>query len=148
MINICFVCLGNICRSPMAEFICKSKIKDLGLTDKIYVSSLGISDEEVGHDMYPPAQKKLKEKGIAFEHRRARQLQKDDYFKYDYFVCMEDIYVKRINMVFNDKEGKVITLLPYDIDDPWYTDDFETTYNDINKGVDELLNKIIVEYNL
>lgn len=72
MINICFVCLGNICRSPMAEFICKSKIKDLGLTDKIYVSSLGISDEEVGHDMYPPAQKKLKEKGIAFDHRRAR----------------------------------------------------------------------------
>lgn len=148
MINICFVCLGNICRSPMAEFICKSKIKDLGLTDKIYVSSLGISDEEVGHDMYPPAQKKLKEKGIAFDHRRARQLQKDDYFKYDYFVCMEDIYVKRINMVFNDKEGKVITLLPYDIDDPWYTYDFETTYNDINKGVDELLKKIIAEYNL
>ncbi len=148
MINICFVCLGNICRSPMAEFICKNKIKSLGLTDKIFVSSLGISDEEIGHDMYPPAQEKLKEKGIPFEHRMARQLQKDDYSKYDYFVCMEDKYVEGIKIVFDDKESKVFTLLPYDIDDPWYTDDFETTYNDINKGVDELLKKIISEYNL
>ncbi len=148
MINICFVCLGNICRSPMAEFICKNKIKSLGLTDKIFVSSLGISDEEIGHDMYPPAQEKLKEKGIPFEHREACQLQKDDYSKYDYFVCMEDKYVEGIKIVFDDKESKVFTLLPYDIDDPWYTDDFETTYNDINKGVDELLKKIISEYNL
>ncbi len=147
MINICFVCLGNICRSPMAEFICKEKVKSLGLSDKIFVSSLGISDEEIGHDIYPPAQEKLKEKGIPFEHRKACQLQKDDYYKYDYFVCMEEIYKKRINVVFNDKDSKVITLLPYDIDDPWYTDDFETTYNDINKGVDLLLNKIILEYN-
>ena len=154
MIRILFVCYGNICRSPMAEFIMKDMVNKRGTADKFYIASAGTSDEEiwngVGNPVYPPAREELARHGITdVSGKRATQLRKSDYGKYDLIIGMDSenmYYMKHI--LGEDPEGKVHTLMEYTdnprelIDDPWYTRDFETAYRQIKKGCKALLENL------
>ena len=138
MIKICFVCLGNICRSPMAEYIMKSRVSN----KDYYIVSRATSYEESGNDMYPPAKRKLDEEHIPYTKHCATRLEKDDYEKYDYFICMEESNISSCLRIFgSDPDNKIRKLLDRDIADPWYTGDFNTTYNDLVEGIKLLINK-------
>ena len=149
MIRVLFVCLGNICRSPMAEFIMKSIISERGLSDRFYIASAATSTEEiwngVGNPVYPPAKRELAKHGISCEGKRAVQITKADYGKYDYILGMEERNIRNIlRIVGKDPEHKVKLLLDYsdhprDIADPWYTGDFESTYRDVVEGCEGFL---------
>lgn len=140
MIRICFVCLGNICRSPMAEYMMRDKVKKLGISDKFIIDSKGTSYEEEGNDMYPPVKKLLDEKGISYDRHRACRLEIDDKEKYDYFICMDDSNVVNTKRIVGDS-SKIIKLLDRDVSDPWYSGEFLKTYNDLEEGIDLLLLK-------
>ena len=147
--KILFVCLGNICRSPMAEFIMKSIISERGLSDRFYIASAATSTEEiwngVGNPVYPPAKRELAKHGISCEGKRAVQITKADYGKYDYILGMEERNIRNIlRIVGKDPEHKVKLLLDYsdhprDIADPWYTGNFESTYRDVVEGCEGFL---------
>ena len=149
MIRVLFVCLGNICRSPMAEFIMKSIISERGLSDRFYIASAATSTEEiwngVGNPVYPPAKRELAKHGISCEGKRAVQITKADYGKYDYILGMEERNIRNIlRIVGKDPEHKVKLLLDYsdhprDIADPWYTGNFEATYRDVVEGCEGFL---------
>ncbi len=144
MIKILFVCHGNICRSPMAEFIMKELVEHEGLEDKIYVESAATSTEEIGSGVYPPVKRILNSRGIDCSKKRARQITAADYDKFDYIVCMDERNLRNIKYIINDNDGKVSRLLdftntPHDVADPWYTGDFDITENDIQKGCEGLL---------
>ena len=149
MIRVLFVCLGNICRSPMAEFIMKSIISERGLSDRFYIASAATSTEEiwngVGNPVYPPAKRELAKHGISCEGKRAVQITKADYGKYDYSLGMEERNIRNIlRIVGKDPEHKVKLLLDYsdhprDIADPWYTGNFESTYRDVVEGCEGFL---------
>lgn len=151
LIRIMFVCHGNICRSPMAEFIMKKLVTDAGLQKDFYISSSATSCEEIwndiGNPIYPPARSELKKHGISCEGKRAVQLKKEDYNNYDYFIGMDTYNIRNMkNILENDK--KIYKLLTFagrsdDVADPWYTNDFETTYNDIYSGCNGLLKTLI-----
>ena len=149
--RIMFVCHGNICRSPMAEFIMKNMVKDKGLSESFFIASSATSTEEIGNPVYPPAQRELKRHGISPEGKSAVQLKKSDYDKYDVFAVMDENNLRNIRHIFpNDPQGKVHKLLEYagsgrDVADPWYSGDFETAYNDIYSGCKALLDKLIDE---
>ena len=138
MLKICFVCLGNICRSPMAEFIMKNKVNQ-----KDYlIESRATSYEEQGNDIYPPAKKKLDEEHITYNRHYATRLEKEDYDKFDVFYCMEESNISNCIRIFgSDKDNKIKKLLPRDIADPWYTNNFDITYNDLVEGIDLLIKK-------
>ncbi len=148
MIKILFVCHGNICRSPMAEFIMKDMVVREGLCDKIYVESAATSREEIGNDMYPPAKRKLALEGIPFERRRARQIKLQDYDEFDYIILMEEYNINNAMRIFReDPHGKLKLLLEFagdrrDIADPWYTGNFDRTYDDLVEGCRALLSFI------
>lgn len=149
MIRVLFVCLGNICRSPMAEFIMKSIISERGLSDRFYIASAATSTEEiwngVGNPVYPPAKRELAKHGISCEGKRAVQITKADYGKYDYILGMEERNIRNIlRIVGKDPEHKIKLLLDYsnhprDIADPWYTGNFESTYRDVVEGCEGFL---------
>ncbi len=149
MIRVLFVCLGNICRSPMAEFIMKSIISERGLSDRFYIASAATSTEEiwngVGNPVYPPAKRELAKHGISCEGKRAVQITKADYGKYDYILGMEERNIRNIlRIVGKDPEHKIKLLLDYsdhprDIADPWYTGNFESTYRDVVEGCERFL---------
>ena len=149
MIKIMFVCLGNICRSPMAEFVLKELVRRKNLEEKFVIESSATSLEEIGNDVHYGTVRKLNSVGIPVEHRKARKLTKEDYDKFDYIIGMEESNIKNIiKIIGEDKKGKVFKLLdfsenPRDIADPWYTGNFDKTYNDILEGCQALLNKII-----
>lgn len=146
--KIMFVCLGNICRSPMAEFIFKSMLKKEGLEKQISVSSAATSSEELGNSVYPPARRELARHGISCEGKTAVQLKKQDYSIYDMFICMDSANVRNSKNIFGgDIENKVKKLLQFaggdsDIFDPWYTNEFDVAYNDIYRGCEALLGYI------
>lgn len=144
MIKICFVCLGNICRSPMAEFIMKKKVSDLNLSNEFYIVSRATSYEESGNDIYPPAKRKLSLENIPYTLHHATRLEESDYEKYDYFICMEQANIRNTLRIFGeDPENKVFKLLDSkDIADPWYTGNFDDTYNDLDYGLDELIKRL------
>ena len=144
MIKIMFVCHGNICRSPMAEFILKDMIKQKGLQDDFVICSSATSTEEiwngVGNPVYPPAKAVLESHGINPSGKYAVQLKASDYDKYDLFIGMDSANIRNMLRIFGgDPDGKVARLLSYagserDISDPWYTGEFGTTYNDVLEG--------------
>lgn len=140
MIKILFVCHGNICRSPMAEFIMKDLVEKAGLEGEFQIASAATSMEEYGNPIYPPARRKLQEHGISSEGHRARRMERRDYQDYDYLIGMEHYNIRNmLRIVGGDPEGKISRLLdftdaPGDIDDPWYTDDFDTAYREILRG--------------
>ncbi|MBR3755340.1 MAG: low molecular weight phosphotyrosine protein phosphatase [Clostridia bacterium] len=153
MIKVLFVCHGNICRSPMAEFILRDMVKKRGVSDRFLIASCATSDEEIfngiGNPVYPPAKKELARHGISCEGKRAVQLKKSDYENYDYLICMdENNYRNMLRMLGGDPEGKISKLMnhtsrPGNVADPWYTGDFETTYTDIVEGCEALLKELI-----
>ena len=145
MIRICFVCLGNICRSPMAEYVMKEKVEHLNLEKNFYITSRATSYEEQGNEMHRGTKTKLQEHNIRYNKHCATRLEKDDYNKYDYFICMDNSNVNNTKKIFgSDPNNKIfrlldITDLKRDVLDPWYTGNFTDTYNDINIGTDKLL---------
>lgn len=147
MVRIMFVCHGNICRSPMAEFILRDMVQKLGIEKEFVISSCATSTEEIwgdrGNPVYPPAKAELKRNGITCEEKYAVQLKKSDYDKYDLFLCMDSANVRNaVRILGGDSEGKVRKLLlDRDVADPWYSGNFEVTYKDISKGCKELLEK-------
>ncbi len=146
MTKVLFVCLGNICRSPMAEFLLKDMINKKGLIDEFIIESAGTSNEEEGNPVHYETKNKLAEVGISVDGKYARQFKKDDYEKFDYIIAMEQRNIRDIyRIVGEDKENKIYRLLdfsniPRDIADPWYTHNFEITYNEIVEGLENFLN--------
>ena len=148
MIKIMFVCHGNICRSPMAEFVMKNIVRGNGDGGNFYICSAAASNEAIGCDIHRGTKEILKEKGIPFHRREAVRLRKSDYQKFDLIIGMDSYNVEDILLTFeDDPEEKVHLLLSFagmnrNIDDPWYTNDFETTYKDILLGCTALYNKL------
>ena len=149
MVKIMFVCHGNICRSPMAEFILKDMVKRKGLESEFLISSSATSTEEiwngVGNPVYPPTRAVLEAHSINPDGKRAVQLTASDYDKYDLFIGMDSANIRNMKRILRgDSDNKIRKLMEYtgsgaDVSDPWYTRDFERCYNDIYKGCDALL---------
>lgn len=148
MIRILFVCHGNICRSPMAEFVLKDMIRKMGKEDEFLIDSAATSTEEIGNDMYPPAKEKLRKEGIPFTRREARQITFSDYSKYDFLIGMDEENLYYMNHRWNnDPENKIRLLLEFAgksraIADPWYTGNFDRTFLDIQEGCEAFLKKM------
>ena len=145
MIKVLFVCHGNICRSPMAEFVMKHLVKEAGLSGRFEIASAATSTEELGNPVYPPARRKLLEHGIRCDGKRARQLTRADYQKYDVLIGMDHANIRNMHRICGgDPEGKIHMLLDYtdrpgSVADPWYTDDFDATWRDATEGCTGLL---------
>lgn len=148
MKKILFICHGNICRSPMAEFVCKDMIKKKGLSDKIEVASAATTREEIGNPVHKGTVRKLAEYQISTAGKYARQVTKADYDTYDYLICMERLNLREIKRILPDDPSHKICLLldftdkPRDIADPWYTGNFDVTYDDILEGCSALLEEL------
>lgn len=153
MKRIMFVCHGNICRSPMAEFIFKKMVTEKGLEREFLIASSATSTEEiwngVGNPVYPPAKRELAAHGISCEGKRAVQLQKSDYEKYDLFVGMDSANIRNMHRILGgDPNGKIRKLMDYtarggDVADPWYSDRFDVAYRDIYEGCEGLLEDLL-----
>lgn len=149
MYNILFVCYGNICRSPMAEMIFKDLIIKNNKRYKFSCVSRATSMEELGNPIYPKAKRKLEQMGVTCETHRATQITKSDYDKYDYIIVMEERNRRDLlRIIGEDKDNKIHLLMEYtndnkDIDDPWYSGDFDTAFNEINEGCIGLYNYLM-----
>ena len=149
MMRVLFVCYGNICRSPMAEFIFKEMVKKLGLENQFLIESKGTSGEEIGNPLYYLAEDILKKHNVSYEKRRAERLVAKDYQNYDYILAMEEENVEEIKrIVGEDTKKKVYRLLdftnnPKDIIDPWYSRNFEESYQEIYTGCKSFLEFIL-----
>ena len=145
MLKILFICHGNICRSPMAEFVMKKMVSDAGLENEFYIASAATSTEEIGNSVYPPARRMLNAHGISCDGKTARQIRRSDYDEYDLLVYMDRENLWGIRRIFgNDDDNKVHSLLSYvgsdrDVADPWYTGDFQATWDDVNVGCRAIL---------
>ncbi|MCI9547332.1 MAG: low molecular weight phosphotyrosine protein phosphatase [Lachnospiraceae bacterium] len=149
MIKILFVCHGNICRSPMAEFVMKDLVEKAGLSAQFNIASAATSREELGNPVYPPARRKLAEHGIDCSGKTARQLKSDDYAAYDLLIGMDSANIRNMNRICGgDPDGKIHLMLEYadrpgDVADPWYTRDFEATWRDVEEGCQGLLKELL-----
>ena len=148
MKRVLFICHGNICRSPMAEFVMKDLVQKARLASQFHIESAATSREEIGNPVYPPARRKLAEHGISCEEHAARQLTAQDYEEYDLLIGMEGANLKNMQRICGgDPAGKMHRLLDYtdrpsDVADPWYTGDFEATWRDVSTGCRGLLASI------
>lgn len=143
--KILFVCHGNICRSPMAEFIMKDLVKKAGCEDDFYIESAATSTEELGNEVYPPAKRKLWEHGISCKGKTARQMTASDYGRFDLIVCMDDWNMRNmLRICGDDPENKMHKMMEYtdrggDVADPWYTGNFDATWRDCLEGCQGIL---------
>lgn len=147
MHKVLFVCHGNICRSPMAEFLMKELVRENGLQNEFYIESAATSREEIGNGVYPPVKKILTSRDIDCSQKRARQMTREDYEKFDYIVCMDGYNLRNMDRIAPDTENKYSRLLdftdfPHDVADPWYTGDFATAEKEIELGCKGLLKHI------
>ena len=148
MKKILFVCHGNICRSPMAEFVMKGLVKKAGLVSQFHIGSAATSREEIGNPVYPPARRKLAEHGIFCDGHAARQLTNADYENYDLLIGMDSANLRNMQRIYGgDPDGKLCLLMDYtdrpgDVADPWYTGDFEATWQDVLAGCQGLLHEL------
>ena len=141
MKKILFVCHGNICRSPMAEYVMKYLVEQAQLTDQYMIASAATSTEEIGNSVYPPARRKLAEHGISCQGHAARQMTRADYQRYDLLIGMDSANLRNMTRIAGgDPEGKIRPLLyDKDVADPWYTGNFEATWQDVLRGCQALL---------
>lgn len=146
--RILFVCHGNICRSPMAEFVMKDLVRKAGLEDYFVIESAATSTEEIGNSVYPPAQRKLAEHGIGCQGKTARQMTRQDYDRYDLLIGMDAWNIRNMHSICGgDPEGKIVMLMDFtnrlgDVADPWYTGDFEATWRDVLEGCQGILQHV------
>ncbi len=151
MMRILFICHGNICRSPMAEFVMKDLVKKAGLEAQFYIESAATSTEEIGNPVYPPARRKLAEHGISCAGKKARQFTNADYDQYDLLIGMDRANLRNMYRICGgDYDGKLHLLMEYtdrpgDVADPWYTDDFEAAWRDVLEGCTGLLERLQAE---
>ena len=149
MIKILFVCHGNICRSPMAEFVMKDMVNKAGLSDQFEIASAATSTEEIGNPVYPPARRKLAQHGLRCDGKRARQMTRADYQNYDLLIGMDNWNIRNMTRICGgDRQGKIHMLLDYtgrprSVADPWYTGDFDATWNDVTEGCRALLEQLL-----
>ena len=149
MTKILFVCHGNICRSPMAEFVMKDLVKKAGLEAEFHIESAATSTAEIGNPVYPPARRKLAEHGIDCAGKTARQLKNEDYDQYDLLIGMDRANLRNMHRICGgDFDGKTHLLMEFtdrlgDVADPWYTEDFESTWRDVLEGCIGLLEWLI-----
>lgn len=147
MINILFICHGNICRSPLAEFIMKDLVKKEGFENDFYIASSATSTEEIGNPVYPPIARILDKLDINYSGKRATQVKKSDYDKFDYLICMDGNNLRNLSRIIgSDTENKVHLLLDFAdggyVSDPWYSGDFETCLKDVSRGCEALLKNL------
>lgn len=148
MKRILFVCHGNICRSPMAEFVMKDLVRKAGREDDFYIESAATSTEEIGNEVYPPAKRKLAEHGIGCKDKTARQMTCRDYDRFDLLIGMDAANIRNMNRICGgDPEQKIYELLDFtdrigEVADPWYTGDFEATWRDVLEGCQCLLKQL------
>ena len=149
MIKILFVCHGNICRSPMAEFVMKDLVASQHIEHKFVIDSAATSTEEIGNPIHRGTRRVLVREGIPFGDHRARQVARDEYTDWDLLVCMDEENVRMLKRRFDgDPDRKIVKLLSYagsndDVADPWYTGDFDTTYKDVLRGCVGLLCEVV-----
>ena len=150
MKRILFVCHGNICRSPMGEFVLKDMVQKRGLSDLFEIASAATSREEIGNPVYPPARAKLAEHGISCGGHHARQITRADYDHFDMIICMDSNNIRNtMRITGGDPDGKISLLLDHtprtgqSVADPWYTGDFEATWRDVSEGCEALLAEIL-----
>ena len=149
MYKILFVCHGNICRSPMAEFVMKQKVEERGLSHLFEIASAATSREEIGNPVYPPARRMLQSHGISCTGKTARQMTLADYHYYDFIIAMDQNNLRNIQRLIGPDVDRKISLLldytdnPRDVADPWYTGDFQITWDDVQRGCNGLLHQLI-----
>lgn len=144
--KVLFVCHGNICRSPMAEFILKALVKAKGVEDRYYIESAAVSTEEIGNPIYPPAKRCLQQHGVWLSpDKKARQVTRADYDRFDRIICMDASNLRLIRRIISsDPQGKIHLMMSYtgvgrDVADPWYTGDFEETFQDLLVACEAML---------
>ena len=143
MIKILFVCHGNICRSPMGEFVLKDMVRRRGMADRFEIASAAVSTEEIGNPVYPPARRELKRHGIDCAGKTARQVNARDLEYYDYIYYMDRSNARWLARMFPNKwQEKCRPLLDRDVADPWYTGDFSQTWDDITEGCEKILEEV------
>ena len=144
-IRVLFICHGNICRSPMAEFIFRDMVERRGLAHRFYIESAATSTEEIGNPVYPPARRELARHGLSCAGKTARQVRQRDYKAFDYLLCAEQYNIRNLRWIIpRDPEHKLLRMLefsdrPRDISDPWYTGNFALAYSDIVEGCETFL---------
>ena len=149
MTKILFICHGNICRSVMAEFVMKELCRQADVEEQFVIASAAVSREEIANDIYPPAKRKLREKGIPFEFHAARQITRADYAYYDYIICADRSNLRWLERIIGEDTGHKVSLMmawvgqTRDVADPWYTGDFEEAYQDIDVSCKAILKELV-----
>ena len=143
MIKILFVCHGNICRSPMAEFVMKDLVRKAGISDRVHIASAAVSREEIGNPVYPPARRELQRHGIDCHGHAAHQITRRELEEYDKIYYMDASNARYLKRLFGSDAEKCQPLLDHDVADPWYTGDFTATWNDVLSGCQAILEEIL-----